>query len=218
MLLYKHPKREETVVLDVGCGTEWPMLTAFHSNGALPGGFMGVDARDCSRQKPNLKIGVEFQQVDVTKALPQGYPLAIVTNTGIPQLRQWDMITCFEVLEHMPKESGLKLLDNLAGITNNQTLTLLSTPCFSEQAGMAENHVYEWKYEELKEELEKRFVVTQHFGTFASLKDYMPLMNEAELKLLARLREYYNTALISCMMAPLYPEKARNCLWHLRRK
>jgi hypothetical protein len=83
---------------------------------------------------------------------------------------------------------------------------------------MAENHIYEWEYEELKAELETRFVIEEHFGTFASVKDYKDLMTPEEVNLLNRLKEYYNSAMISCLMAPLYPSKSRNVLWKLRKR
>lgn len=206
MMLFKFPNREQAAVLDIACGPDWPLLTTLHSNGSAPAVFVGCDARDCSPTKPQLtKTDVQFEQHDITKTLPT-------------RASGWDMIVCFEVLEHMPKESGLKLLDNIQQIMGPNTLMLFSTPVFDEKVGMADNHIYEWGYQELKDELEKRFTLENHYGTFASLRDYTPLMTPEELKLLARLKEYYNSAMVACLMAPLYPQKARNVLWQLKRK
>lgn len=202
-------------VMDVGCGPEWSQLTALHSSACSPSYFLGLDARDCSSTKPNLKYPVEFKQHDVTNPMPVGH---LVEGGAPTDWKPWDIIVCYEVIEHMPKPMGIKLLDNIKSAMSENTLLLFSTPCFDERVGMAENHIYEWKYNELREELESRFTLENHFGTFASLRDYTPVMSEAELKMLARLKEYYNSALISCLMAPLYPEKARNCLWHLKLK
>lgn len=237
MVLFKNPQREQAAVLDIGCGPDWPLLTTLHSNGSAPAFFMGVDARDVSATAPKLtKTYVKCEQHDITKSLPvpptsgmfcakegkrdvNGTPVdgPEGESTYVKLCGGWDMIVCFEVLEHMPKESGLKLLDNIAAQMGPNTTLLFSTPVFDEKVGMADNHIYEWGYEELKVELEKRFTLKDHFGTFASLRDYTPLMSEAELKLLARLKDYYNSAMVSCLMAPLYPSKARNVLWQLTR-
>lgn len=215
MILHKHPQREQAAVLDIGCGPEWPLLTCLHSNGCAPAYFVGIDARDCEKTRPNLKsTTTEFVACDITKTLPLGR--GIPQESGFVAKQPWDMVVCFEVLEHMPKESGLLLLDNIKKILSPGALLLFSTPCFDEKVGMAENHIYEWRYEELKGELEKRFTISAHYGTFASMRDYKPLMTPEELKLMEKLKEYYNTALLACMMAPLYPHKARNVLWHLR--
>ncbi len=223
MMLFKFPNREQAAVLDIACGPDWPLLTTLHSNGSAPAYFMGVDARDCSGTAPKLtKTEVEFEQHDITKTLPNPpgavLPVNAETNAEKVTKNQWDMIVCFEVLEHMPKESGLLLLDNIQRIMGPNTLMLFSTPVFDEKVGMADNHIYEWGYQELKDELEKRFTLENHYGTFASLRDYTPLMTPEELKLLAKLKEYYNSAMVACMMAPLYPHKARNVLWQLKRK
>ena len=217
MMLHKHPDRERAAVLDIGCAPDWLLLTCLHSNGCAPGYFKGMDARDCLPTMPSLKsTRVEFEQGDVTVGMPTGYVIDDDDPYGC--MRLWDMVVCMEVIEHMSRENGIKLLDNIEAIMQPQTTLIFSTPCFDEKVGMAESHMYEWKYLELKEELEKRFYIEDHFGTFISLKDYVKDMTPEELRLLNRLKSYYNSALVSNMMAPLYPEKSRNCLWVLKMK
>jgi len=222
MVLFKNPKREQAAVLDIGCGPDWPLLTTLHSNGSAPAYFMGVDARDVSGTAPALKkTEVQASQHDITKTLPNVPATVSFTDESGPvsvPKAEWDMIVCFEVLEHMPKDSGLKLLDNIAAQMGPNTLMLFSTPVFDANIGMADNHIYEWGYDELKGELESRFALQNHYGTFASLRDYTPLMTPEELKLLVKLKEYYNSAMVACLMAPLYPSKSRNVLWQLARK
>jgi hypothetical protein len=226
MLMHKNPNREKAAVLDIACGPEWPQLTVMHSNGCAPGYYMGVDLRDCRGTMPIMKKTlVGFDQVDVTKGLPNAIVArvpdqSVNSETGEVVMHEqaiaWDMIVCFEVLEHMPKESGIKLLDNIQSVMTSDTLLLFSTPVFDPGVGMADNHIYEWGYEELKEELSRRFDIVNHYGTFASLKDYVPTMTPEEIKVLEKLKEYYNTAVVSCMMAPLYPQHSRNVLWQLK--
>lgn len=225
--IFKNSKRDECAVLDIACGPDWPQLTVMHSNGCMPGYYKGIDLRDCSTTMPSSKSAViEFEQVDITKQLPAppawNKQIGPTNADGTAELKRlgghWDMIVCFEVLEHMPKASGLKLLDGITAAMSDKTQLVFSTPVFDPHVGMAENHLYEWGYEELKGELESRFTLENHYGTFASLKDYTPLMSAEELKLLAKLKEYYNSAMVASIMAPLYPQASRNVLWSLKKK
>lgn len=168
--------------------------------------YVGIDARDCSKTMPKVNFPSRFIQTNVVDVLPRNG----VVEGG------WDLIVCYEVLEHMTKEAGQAFLQNIYDIMDDESTLLLSTPCYN--GTMAENHIFEWSYEELKTELENDFIIDEHFGTFASIKDYASLMTPEEIKLINRLKKYYNSALVSCIMAPLYPEKSRNVLWRLRKK
>lgn len=202
-VLQRSGKVGKATMLDVGCGPELPQLVALHSNGTAPALYVGMDARD-PIIIPNVNFETAFAKHDVTLPFPDAPP------------QGWDFIVSYELIEHMSKESGQKFLTNIANAANSDTQILLSTPCFN--GTLATNHIYEWEYMELKAELEKHFIIEDSFGTFASLTDYVPLMNEAELKVLNRLKQYYNSAMISCIMAPLFPEQSRNAVWHLKRK
>jgi len=204
--VFKDYKQDTCNILDVGCAPDWNQLITLHSNGCHPGYYMGIDARDCSSTIPKTSFPVSFEQVNIVERLPP----FISTDD------EWDLITFLEVIEHMPKDCGIKVLDNLVGVMGEHTVLIMSTPCYN--GTMASNHLYEWGYEELKEELEKRFTIVEHYGTFASLRDYTSDMTEEEVKLLSKLKKYFNSALISCMMAPLYPSKSRNCMWVLVKK
>lgn len=50
------------------------------------------------------------------------------------------------------------------------------------------------------------------------MRDYKPYMNEWQTKMFEGLSEYYDTNLIAVMMAPFFPEHARNTLWVLSLK
>jgi 2-polyprenyl-3-methyl-5-hydroxy-6-metoxy-1,4-benzoquinol methylase len=207
--IFKNYKRDTCAILDVGCAPDWNLLVTCHSNGIHPSYYLGIDARDCSKTLPKVSFPTNFEQVNVVDGLPR-FPMGSDEN--------WDVVVCLEVLEHMPKESGLKLLANLCGVMGDDSVLIFSTPCYDPDVGMAESHIYEWKYEELKAELEQNFIIEDHFGTFASQKDYKHLLNDSELKFFLRLKEYYNSAWVANIMAPLYPDKSRNCLWILQKK
>ena len=205
--VFKNFKRDTCTILDVGCAPDWNLLVTIHSNGAHPGYYMGIDARDCSRTIPKVSFPTVFEQVNIVDRLPMG-----------PENDCWNLITFLEVLEHMPKDCGIKVLNNLFNIMDQNSTLIMSTPCYDEKAGMAESHIREWTYSELKEELEVRFTIEDHFGTFISQSSYVSTMSEEELKMFHRLKQYFNSAWISNFYAPLYPDKSRNCLWVLKKK
>ena len=61
------------------------------------------------------------------------------------------------------------------------------------------------------------FEILDVYGTFASQKDYKGHMDEAQQQVYDQLSDYYDSNVISCFMAPMFPEQSRNCLWVLRK-
>lgn len=199
-------------ILDVGCGSG-NLYEVFYRNRYSPI-FTGVDIRKQTIEKNRLKF---------PKAL--WYDLDIVNNS-LPQ-GNWDIITSFEVMEHISKHNGLKFINNIANICNEKTIVLISTPCFNGTA--ADNHTYdggdgrgvqpqEFTYNEVKELLEKRFTIIENYGTFASLTDYKHLLNDWQQKMFNHLINYYDSNLLSVIMAPFFPTQSRNCLWKCKIK
>lgn len=194
-------------ILDVGCGVNMDQPLALSSNWAAPRLYVGMDARAQAPPKGTVGFPTDFIQHDLTTPFPE-----FEDDEGKVV---WDIIVCYEVLEHMPKAMGLKLLDNIRAACSPKTLVLFSTPCFDTDAWMAENHIYEWGHEELKEELQKRWTIKDHFGTFASQRDYEHLLHPEVAAALNRLKKFYGSNIISNLAGPLFPCQSRNTLWHL---
>jgi len=106
---------------------------------------------------------------------------------------------------------------------------LISTPNYDEQVGAAGNHTYdsgdgrgiapqEYTYQELQELFSKYFIVEKVWGTFASIKDYKEHMNDWQKQMFESLHEYFDVNLLANLMAPMFPEQSRNCLWQLKIK
>lgn len=208
-------------ILDVGCGSG-NLYEVFYRNRFSPKSFLGVDIRKQTIEKNKEK----FPKALWETTDPVNEPLGKFSNL---KEGEYDIITSFEVLEHIGKQNGDKFLENVKSVMGPETVFLLSTPCYDEKVGAADNHTFdsgdgqgvavqEYGYEELKTLLEKHFEIEKVYGTFASVKDYKPFLSESGRKMYDKLSEYYDSNLVSVIFAPLFPEKSRNCMWKLRLK
>lgn len=196
-------------ILDVGCGSG-NMYEVFYRNRYSPNNYTGVDIREKT---------IESNKIKFPKA---NFLMLDIVNNKLPE-NNWDLVTSFEVIEHIGKQNGEKFLENIKQIMNSNTIFCLSTPCYDEKVGAADNHIIngqigEYTYNELKELLEKHFTIAETYGTFASQKDYKDKMNEHQTWMFERLHNYYDSNLISNIMAPMFPEYSRNVFWKCKLK
>lgn len=203
----------DITLTDFGCG-KGHLAEVLYRNRHSVGLYQGLDIRkqtiDKAKEKFERVPWVKFYQADLVL-------------DDLNYLEKADVVTSFEVIEHVGKQNADVFLQKFLACGKEDADYYLSTPNYDEKVGAAQNHIYngqvnEFKHEELQELLEKYFVVEEKFGTFASQKDYKDLLSKEEKELFDKLNRYYNPDLISVIFAPLYPEAARNSLWHLKRK
>jgi 2-polyprenyl-3-methyl-5-hydroxy-6-metoxy-1,4-benzoquinol methylase len=201
-------------VLDVGCGTG-NLLELLYRNRFKASWYLGLDVKENSVSKAKEKFkDVDWAQFEVFDAVTSD--LKEKTNG-----RELDVVTLLEVMEHLGKQNGDKILQNIKSVMSEKTLLLVSTPCYSEKEGAADNHMIdgeigEYTYQEMKNTLlTNGFKVMNHWGTFASISDYKPHLDKYPGldAIYERMREYYDSNLLSNFMAPLFPEYSRNVLW-----
>lgn len=204
-------------ILDFGCGSG-EILEVFYRNRYRPKQYLGLDIRAKTIAENNDKFKnldfADFKQVDLCQ----------------PELdlgQTFDIITCFEVMEHIGHANADTFLDNIAYHCDENTRVYLSTPNYDPNVGAAENHmlgkngdeVGEWDHFELAEKLEEFFTIEEKYGTFASIKDYKADLHDWQIPMFEALKKYYDTNLLAVMMAPVIPpEHARNCIWVLKVK
>ncbi|NDB66046.1 MAG: class I SAM-dependent methyltransferase, partial [Euryarchaeota archaeon] len=129
-------------VLDVGCGKEMPMARALFTNRYAPLSYDGVDvnklemhavfASDKVRFKPTLHGETDF----LTLKLPHSP----------------NCITSFEVLEHVPPGHARKMIERMYDLldgSDENSVAIISTPCYDERVGAAANHPNEITYQAL---------------------------------------------------------------------
>lgn len=188
-----------------------------------------------NRGKCNPYLGIEFSEKNIKKA----YDRLSLKKTGelppwmnfiqddLTQIKKyegsWDIITAFEIFEHIGVDNADAFLQNIVNNSNHDTIILLSTPCYDHDIGAFEGHVIEgevneYTYQETYDMLSKYFDIQDKFGTFISMKDFKDKMNTCEQDMFNRLSKYYTTGELSWIFAPLFPEYSRNVLWKLKLK
>ena len=198
-------------VLDIGCGKEMPLAKSIYTGRIPIISYTGVDVK--KNEIPDMllslnKFNVNRLTIDAAELHKDQLP-------GLPTL-----ITCFEVLEHVEFDHASRILKQLYQLMPDDGIFLVSTPCFNGKA--AANHVNEMTYLVFGALLEQTgFTIENTYGTFASIKDYLPLLEKKYgqngLDLFQKMREYHSSDILSNIFAPAFPEASRNCLWHCRR-
>ena len=200
----KHLNKNPLTILDVGSGTNRQLGMCLYSN------------KTSSAIKHYHSVDLRPMKEDVTFKFDSTHHVQDVT-TGLPSVNP-DLITCFEVIEHMSKESGEDLLKSIENAADKNTEIYFSTPCYNGEK-LPANHIYEWRYEELKERLEKDFEIIEHFGTFLNTRGMEEALEEfIPAETIEKLKSFYHHHLLSPMFAPLIPAKSRNCIWLLKKR
>ena len=202
-------------ILDFGCGSG-EMLEVFYRNRYRPKQYVGLDFR----QKTIDENIVKFEKLDFAD-----FRAVDLCEPELDLGQTFDVITCFEVMEHIGHANADVFLENLWYHCDDNTTVYLSTPNYDPQVGAAENHtlkdgeIGEWDHFELQDKLSEYFTIENKYGTFASIKDYKEDLIGWKKEAFDELRKYYDTNLLANIMAPMVPaEHARNCLWVLKAK
>ena len=196
------PRYKNVRVFDAGCGKDLQLYKALCSNkmGAIPH-YTGVDIN-------KLEMPDKFAR----RKLP--YTLLSETDMlSVPHIDA-ELITSFEVLEHVPFDYCVDAVKHLYNASNDNTTFIVSTPVYDPHIGMAANHINEMTREVFRDVLEEAgWVIKENYGTFASKKDYYNNMTKEHRDVFDELHKYYNSHYISTIFAPLYPQFSRNNLW-----
>ena len=87
---------------------------------------------------------------------------------------------------------------------------------------MPKDHIYEWGFHELKEELERNFVIESVVGTFIQIPKLRKALREDPNgwtpEQYEMLEQRYGRQFLRMTAAVFYPEVANNCAWVLRKK
>jgi 2-polyprenyl-3-methyl-5-hydroxy-6-metoxy-1,4-benzoquinol methylase len=193
--------------LEVGCGQDQPLIKVLcHSQAHVPSLHVAVDLNAIKKKTAIAWVRThdEFNFVDDWKKLGKEHGLAT-----------FDVVTCFEVIEHMSKPDGRRLLAGIHALLKKGGTALVSTPVYNEKH-MAANHLHEYRFQELQEELEAAgFVVRSVHGTFMTSQAIKRVCTKEERALVDELSAFYSWDVLANFLAPKYPAAASNCCWVL---
>lgn len=202
-----------TRVLDIGCGPDAALVRvlSYKANG-IPKSYVGVDLNRLGDDMPGFKWCKFLGKFNFSKRWKELKGPIDVTSENYFLQGPFDVITCFEVVEHMNMPAMRQMLRGALQLLAPGGRLILSTPVFNGHA--AKNHINEMTVATLQKELEKAgWAVIKRYGTFMSDGDRKRVATPEQNALVERLKEYYSTDVLSCFLAPLYPDAARNCLW-----
>lgn len=208
--LQKNKTYENANILDLGCGKEVPLLKTMYTMKMSPKSYIGLDYTNINISNV---LTSATKKCEVCK-LESNYDISEDVNNYINE--NYSIIISFEVIEHMSPQKLLKLLNKMSKKLNNKADIFISTPNFDGKA--ATNHINEMTQEFLSDLFVSfGFEIYEKFGTFASQSDYLEILkNDGYENLFNKLNKYYDSNIISIIFAPLYPEKSRNVIWHLK--
>lgn len=218
-----------TRILDVGCGTDLPLAKTLYTMRMAVEQYVGVDYNRPDKFETSVfhtgKMPVRaFGGVDFAKHVEVADTTYTVAGA---EFKLPNVITCFEVLEHVEPEHARRMVSKMvdicraADVQGDPCTIFVSTPCWDASVGAADNHVSEIRREALGGMFEDLgLAVAGNWGTFASMRDYKDtLLSEFGTRgreMFDALREYYDSNYLATIFAPLYPEHSRNNLWELR--
>lgn len=193
-------------VLDIGCGPDQALFRVLcHRVQSVPKKLLCVDYDDVAPVSMCKWFDLR-PRFDFTRRWKE------LASEG-----PFDVIVCYEVIEHMQVASGRKLLAGARELLKPDGRFLLSTPVYDGKH-MAHNHIHEYGLEELAKEIAKaRLRVISRYGTFMSANDIKRHVRADHKEVWGALRAYYSDEVLACFLAPLYPDHSRNNMWVLKR-
>ena len=197
---------KKAAIIDIGCGKDMPLAKMLYTMRMAPENYVGIEYNKC-------KLPSMFDNAKFKPFLISGADFCVV-KPWVSTLFNYSV--CFEVLEHVEPMKAIEILHHLPVFLRPESVSWFSTPCWDKKVGAANNHVNEMTYEAFGSLLEEMgYKILNHWGTFASLKDYKhKLLHNLDWNILfTKLSGYYDTNYLSTIFAPMFPEYSRNCLW-----
>lgn len=220
-MMHQRHRYKTTRILDVGCGVDVPLARILHTNRLIVEEYVGVDYnsgakfvdRNWGKMPVYLYGGTIFPKNFKLKSFKYQ-----VNGEGIHKLP--NLITCFEVLEHVTPShvvSMLRAMHKIVERTGGEVV--LSTPVWNVK-NTAANHINEMRHGVLGSVIESvGFSVDYNYGTFGNISDYKDELKNTYGDGVARFfddqREYHDTNLLANMFCSPFPHLSRNALWRL---
>jgi len=198
----------QSTILDIGCGDGF-LSQVLYVNKKRPKLYTGIDIRFKAIRKM-MNRPANFKKEGYVLDIRQGH-------FGEGRLDFYDVVTCFEVVEHFEPVYLDHVLEQIRLTLKPEGLLLLSTPNYNGK-DKAANHIHEYTYPELITKLLKYFKVEKMIGTFASQKDILSVLTKEERVVFDRIKGFLDSNLLSVVFASNHPEHSRNILYLCRKE
>tara|TARA_R100000654_G_scaffold17603_1_gene36706 strand:+ start:73 stop:885 length:813 start_codon:yes stop_codon:yes gene_type:complete len=227
--------------LEIGCGECWSLRVLYKAyvikKSDVIRSYYGYDIDPaCQLENPFWSNGGgELEESTWFKNFNGEIRIQDLTTNPILDLpdESIDFFWSTEVIEHMGREFVPAWLDEAARVMRPDAIAYISTPNHDgSNDKLPEDHVYEWGFQELKEELERNFRIEAVTGTFIQMpklkkamhednytKDYDQITHTGwSMEQLITLQERFGKQFLRMAAAVFYPEVANNCAWRLVKK
>lgn len=165
---------------------------------------------------------------DVNKGHIFQCDLNIESNYSFLKDQKFDIVLCQEIIEHISKDSGLKLLNFISTILSENGILILSTPNppkkeFSKQETenfdfmFPEDHIYEYNYNEMKNILIQNFDIKESFGWNCKIRRIKSHVSFADYETYKKLKKI-SDGFANTFLATYYPEYATCYMFIVSRK
>lgn len=210
-------------ILDVGCGESNTVRLFYTADQTekkkVIKEYVGLEG------DPSCVARTEKKAATILRGINGRVEVCDITKGEFPvNPGSMDLIVCNEVLEHIPQDKVPTVLRAMRRSARSTATFLISTPNKDgTNDRLPADHVYEWRFEELREEFEKAGLeVVDTRGIYIKQANLRRYIKETEgdemLELVDRIWDRYGLDVGSIMTADLAVPVANNVLWVLKKK
>ena len=209
-------------VLDIGCGELYPLRVLYKAHvckkSEVVASYIGVDI-DGPMLERQKKYSASMLQIFNAKLVTQDlttHPVLDIEPGSI------DLFFSCEVIEHMKPEFIPVWLDEVDRLLAPDGVVYVSTPNHDgSNDKLPIDHVYEWGFEELKTELEKRWYLVSATGTFIQMPEFNRVNAKCQFipaELVDAFKLRFDRFWLRNVLAAPYPQFSNNVAWTLLKR